>query len=324
MIDYQIKADNKDITQQIKPYLLSIEVIDAIGDKADMLNLSLSDSHDAFALPTTSVTLSFSVFDDNKLISFGHFMVDEVTYQKAPTTIQVNAKSIPFDQTFNYQSMHDQKMRSFMHTTLEEVVATIAKEHGLKHCVSHQLADNHIQHIDQVNESNLSFLKRLTRMYKCSLKITYQRIILLDKEASSASGKAIKEIQLSIKQMSSFYYKTQKRNQYRCAIVPYYQLDQADLKEVKVGDKQPVYRATYVYESEQKALAVAHKILLEQQQKQDMLTFSLSGHFRLRAGQPIAIKGLQQAIPNNWLIVEARHKFDRNGYKTDIKAKLRN
>ncbi|MCF6776001.1 hypothetical protein L3V83_05360 [Thiotrichales bacterium 19X7-9] len=322
MFEYQIKANGKNITNQIKPYLISIQINDVIGDKADTVKLILTDENGLLALPTTGVSLNISIFEHNQLVSFGSFVVDEVCYRQVPTTIEVSATSISFDQSSEYQAMHSQKTRSFSNKRLKDIIAQIANEHKLDYSVSDELGHYYIKHIEQINESNLAFLRRLSREQKSDFKLTYRRILFYEKDAKTVSNQSITPMNLNVSELNSICYKVQKRNHYNSIIVSYYHLDQAEVKEVIIGSGEPIYRATYVYESKEKALAIAKKILSEQQNKSDNLTFSMPGNLFLRAGQPIEIKGLKESIPNKWLLTEVNHQFEISGYVVTVKAKL--
>ncbi|EFW52580.1 Phage protein D [Shigella boydii ATCC 9905] len=89
----------------------------------------------------------------------GSYIVDEIAHEGPPDRLTVSARSADFRDEFNVKrevSWHD--------VTVERVVSAIAHRYGLKPQISEMLMDIEIDHADQTEESDMSFLTRMAEM----------------------------------------------------------------------------------------------------------------------------------------------------------------
>ena len=101
----------------------------------------------------------------------------------------MTARSADFRQDFNVKreySWHD--------ITVGKVVSAIAGRYNLTPAVSRQLIDIEIDHADQTNESDISFLSRMAEMLGAIATIKTGTCCLSSRTGLSASGKPIPEI----------------------------------------------------------------------------------------------------------------------------------
>ncbi|HFP0290864.1 TPA: phage late control D family protein, partial [Escherichia coli] len=93
------------------------------------------------------------------LVDKGTYIVDEVAHEGPPDRLTLSANSADFREEFNVKrevSWHD--------VTVERVVSAIAHRYGLKAQISDMLMDIEIDHADQTEESDMSFLTRMADM----------------------------------------------------------------------------------------------------------------------------------------------------------------
>lgn len=86
--------------------------------------------------------------------------MDEIEHTGAPDRLTIRARSADFRETLNTR-----REKSWHNTTVGEVVKEIAARHKLKMALGKDLSDKPVEHIDQTNESDGSFLMRLARQY---------------------------------------------------------------------------------------------------------------------------------------------------------------
>ena len=182
VIDYQIRANDKDITDKIKEHLISLSITDTVGDHADGFNIRLSDYENALEFPTESSKLRVLLGYKNNLQDFGTFFVDTISYRYPPSVLDITANSVPFVDSTVYTAMQTQRSRSFDDITVAELVNKIAVEHGLESVVNPKIGAIKITHIDQTDEGNISFLRRVVRLYGGTLKPTHSKLIVLGRQ----------------------------------------------------------------------------------------------------------------------------------------------
>ncbi len=85
-------------------------------------------------------------------------MVDEIEYSSAPDKINIRARSADFRATLNIS-----RELSYHQKTISDIVHTVATRNNLKPEVDKTLAGITLNHIDQTNESDGSFLTRLAK-----------------------------------------------------------------------------------------------------------------------------------------------------------------
>jgi len=93
------------------------------------------------------------------------FNVDELEHRGATNVLSIRARSADFRDTLNIkreQSYHD--------VTLGAIMQTAAARHKLKSTVNGKLAGITIEHVDQTNESDASFLTRLVDAWRHRLR----------------------------------------------------------------------------------------------------------------------------------------------------------
>ncbi|WP_431768990.1 phage late control D family protein [Xenorhabdus nematophila] len=156
---YVLSAGETNINGRIQNRLMSLSLTDNRGFEADQLDIELDDSDGLLSLPPRGTTLSLHLgWQGESLIHKGTFIVDEIEYSSAPDKITVRARSADFRATFNIS-----RELSYHQKTLSDIVRTVATRNNLKPEVDNTLADIRLNHIDQTNESDGSFLTRLAR-----------------------------------------------------------------------------------------------------------------------------------------------------------------
>ena len=173
VVDFQIIANNIDITEKIKSLgAYNISVIDTVGDNADGFSMRLADANDELEFPKNSTRLQVFLGYKDNLRNFGYFFISDTKYSISKgqgSFIDITASSVPFAESLTYKSMQTVNERSFENQSLKQIVELIAQEHNLPATISPKLANVEIEHINQHNESNIGFLYRLVSAWSETL-----------------------------------------------------------------------------------------------------------------------------------------------------------
>ncbi|WP_232832594.1 contractile injection system protein, VgrG/Pvc8 family [Photorhabdus sp. CRCIA-P01] len=143
---------------------------------------------DKVALPPRGVEISVAIgWQGEALIHKGFFTVDEISHSGPPDQLTVTARSADFRQEFNVKreySWHD--------ISVAKVVSAIAGRYKLKPGVSRQLMNIEIDHADQTNESDISFLSRMAEMLGAIVTIKNGMLLfIVPGQGISRSGKPL-------------------------------------------------------------------------------------------------------------------------------------
>ncbi|GGG02852.1 MULTISPECIES: phage late control D family protein [Cysteiniphilum] len=322
VIDYQILADNKDITEKIKAALVSLTITDTTGDHADGLSLRLADYTDSLKFPESSAKLNVHLGYKDNLHDFGFFFVDTMSYSYPPSVLSLNANSVPFAASNTYKAMQTQQTRSFDNTTVQGLVEQIAKEHGLESSVTPEIGKITIEHIDQTDEGNIGFLYRVVRQYGGTLKPTHTKLVVLDAKGKNANNEDMPTVTLDLKEISQLSYSSKKEAKFRSVTAKYHDVDTAETKKITMGNGQPEFLLSYTYENETAAKAMAKKVLDGYSLDTDSINITTVGNPAIIAGVPIEIKGLREDIPQEWYVKTATHSLSKQGYQTSAQLTL--
>lgn len=323
VIDFQVLADDVDITSKIKALgSYSINITDNIGDNSDTLAMRLADANDNLAFPTTTAKLEVHIGYKENLKSFGFFYITDTKYNfsKAQGSfIDIVASSVPFVETSTYKSMQTSQERSFNDTTVDAVISEIAQEHNLEPVINTDIGSKVITNESQHNESNIGFLYRLVRKYGGVLKPTHSKLLVLDNtKGTNVSGEELEPIELRLDQLNNISYTSKKTAQYRSVQASYHDTSTGITKSVTVGSGEPVNKLSHMYPNQQEALDMAKKLFKSSTLDNDSMSLSTIGDPDLIAGAPIEIVGLRDDIPQEWRIDSAGHSISKSGYSTSL------
>ncbi len=184
---FSITMGGKVLTQ-LDDRIMSLSLTDNRGFDADQLSISIDDSDGMVALPPRGAELAVSFgWLGEPLIYKGLYTVDEVSHEGPADTIGVTARSADFREEFNVKrevSWHD--------VTVERVVSAIAHRYGLKAQISEMLMDIEIDHADQTQESDMSFLTRMAEMLGAIATVKNGSLLfILPGGGVTADGKAL-------------------------------------------------------------------------------------------------------------------------------------
>ncbi|MFW7604995.1 phage late control D family protein [Klebsiella pneumoniae] len=325
--------------------LISLELTDNRGFNADELTISVDDSRGDIELPPRGAELSVSLgWQGEPLIYKGIYIVDEVSHSGPPDRIDITARSADFRDEFNVKrevSWHD--------VTVERIVSAIAHRYKLKPIISEQLMSAEIDHADQTQESDMSFLTRMADILGAIATVKNGCLLfILPGGGVSANGKALPEFAITRSSGDRHSFRIADRDAYTGVQAYWLDLDFGKKKKVtvrkrkKTTEKKPrsssregdyiagedgnvfVLRTTYSSEIAAQRAAAAKWQQLQRGAAEFNLTLAY-GRADLYPEMHGTVTGFKEAIDNqDWIIAKATHSIDDNGFQTrlELEAKI--
>nr|WP_232625531.1 phage late control D family protein [Pectobacterium parmentieri] len=324
--------------------LISLSMTDNRGFDADQITLSVDDADGLLQLPPRGAELSVSIgWKGEALVYKGVFVVDEVAHSGPPDTLEVTARSADFRDEFNVKreiSWHD--------LTVERVVSAIAHRYKLKPIISAQLMELEIDHADQTQESDMSFLTRMAEMLGAIATVKNGCLLfILPGGGVSASGKPLPAAEITRSSGDRHSFRIADRDAYTGVRAYWLDLNFGKKKKVSVkrrkakpkkekssgregdymeGEDGNVYvlRKTYQNETAAKRAAAAKWQQLQRGAAQFSITLA-RGRADLYPEVHVSVSGFKADIDNQeWIISRVEHVIDGSGFtsRLELEAKI--
>lgn len=240
--------------------------------------------------------------------------------------------------------------KSWHKTTVGEVVKEIAARHKLKMALGEDLSDKPVEHIDQTNESDGSFLMRLARQYGAIASVKNGNLLFIRQgQGKSASGKPLPVITITRKDGDSHRFTLADRGAYTGVIASWLHTREPAKKEsttvkrkrrTKKQKKEPeAKQGDYLVGTDENVLVLnrtyanrsnaerAAKMQWERLQR-GVASFSLQlaeGRADLYTEMPVKVRGFKQPIDDaEWTITTLTHTVNPdNGFTTSLELEVK-
>ncbi|MHC5579722.1 phage tail tape measure protein [Escherichia coli] len=280
-----------------------------------------------------------------RVLEKGAFTVDEIEHTGAPDRLTIRARSADFRETLNTR-----REKSWHKTTVGEVVKEIAARHKLKMALGKDLSDKPVEHIDQTNESDGSFLMRLARQYGAIASVKNGNLLFIRQgQGKSATGKPLPVITITRKDGDSHRFTLADRGAYTGVIASWLHTREPAKKEsttvkrkrrTKKQKKEPeAKQGDYLVGTDENVLVLnrtyanrsnaerAAKMQWERLQR-GVASFSLQlaeGRADLYTEMPVKVSGFKQPIDDaEWTITTLTHTVSPdNGFTTSIELEVK-
>ena len=314
--DFQILADQQNVTEVIRTRLLSLRVTDEAGIESDTCEIELDDRNGEIEWPRLGANLEISLGYTNQLTPLGSYIVDEVEHSGPPDTMVIRAKA-----TDMRASLKAPKSRSWDQVTIKDVVSTIAADHGYDPRVSDAVAEIPINHIDQTDESDIHLLTRLAKDYGAVSKPAGRFWLFVERgQAKAASGIDLPTVEIQRTSIISHRLTQAERSKYNSVVAYWYDATEARRLPVVAGDGEPSFFLKHDYPDQQRALSAATSKLQDLERGVQNLSLSLIGNTALFAEGRITINGLRSPINDDWVIQRVNHQLSAEGFSTQLDA----
>lgn len=274
----------------------SLELTDEVGLTADTLTVRVSPE---FARPKGDDEIDVAI----KGIDYGKFRVQES--EKSDRALTIKARSANFAST-----LKEKRNRAWEKIGLCELVAKIAKEHGLKHTCDATLF---VEHLAQHYESDINLLMRIAKKYHLHLAVKNNTILLLKQ---GEEGESLPLFVVEAKECVSWKIKHSTRPVYGSCVAKWHDTKANQAKEVKVGKDAPVLHLEGRYKNEAEAREAAKAALAHITQGSIGGSVELAGK-EVRAGGKLRLVGFDEDN-GIYTVKKVTHRIDRQGYRVSV------
>ena len=327
MPDFTIAYEQKDITADIKPYLLTISYTDFLGGQSDELQVDFEDVDGRWLrawYPEQGDSLSLSLGDQfTGLVALGSFEIAEIEYSHAPSVISIKALS-----TGITRANRTLQPKAYEKTTLAKLVRLIAQR--LKLSVTGTVADIAIERVTQYQERDVEFLARLAREYGHTFKIVDKTLVF---HANAELSKTEPVALLLPQDITRLRLRDLIKGVPDEAVVTGYDAKTKATRQIRRKSKlvrgeakhKPTDTLKIVAnrgESDQQLAARADAALADAQQSQIVGSIELVGNAKLVAGQIVQLAGYGK-LSGKYLVKQAQHEIRRSGgYTVSLDVKM--
>ena len=329
-VEVALIYEGVDISRDIAPFLISFTYNDNASDKADDIDLTLEDRNrlwvnDWFPMKGDKIVATIIVHDwhkenDVQTLPCGAFEVDSVDCSGPPNVI--NLKGI--------STLISKPMKSETHTKawenvrLSTIAGDVATRNGLEFfwdCRS----DFYFERKDQVEVSDLEFLRGLAHDYGVNVKVTDTKLVCYERELYEQKN-AVDTLEFGDEKILRWRFSSKATGIYKAARRQYHDA----VKNVSINtlvnadDVIKGANRTLIINEKADSIADAQKKCKERLQaansKEVTGEISLMGDLRYVGGSTVEIKGFG-AFDGKYLIESAVHSIG-NGYTTSIKLSM--
>jgi len=343
---FNIVIEGKDVTTTLDKRLMSVTLTDNRGFEADQLDLELDDADGQIVLPRRGAVIQFALgWEGQPLFPKGAFTVDEIEHSGAPDRLTIRARSADFRATLNIR-----REKSWHQTTVGDVIREIATRHNLKMALGQDLSGLPLDHLDQTNESDASFLMKLARQYGAIASVKSGNLLFIRQgQGRTASGKPLPVVTITRKDGDGHCFTLADRGAYTGVIASWLHTREPKKKETTkvkrrrrkttkpnepeakqgdylVGTDENVLVLNRTYANRANAERAA-KIQWERLQR-GVASFSLQlaeGRAELYTEMPVRVSGFKQPIDEaEWTITTLTHRVSADsGFTTSIDFEVR-
>ena len=330
----KIYFEGVDISKDLSKYLLSLSFTDNEEDETDDISVTIDDREGKWIKDwlnsdkraSKGAEIHVMIVQKNpytdgkdKVLDCGVFEVDTVNYTGPPQKLTIKATSIPYKVPLR-QTRYN---RVWENTTLKNMAQKIARKSRFEFMY---LSNSNLvyKRKEQINMTDIAFLKKMCKQAGISLKVTSKTIVLFD--AADYEGKSeVKKIKAGKGNIISYSFSTKTADTaYSSCRVLY---TDPDTKETIEGIYTPANANAdgQVLEIKQKVSSVeeaeelAKKFLRDKNKGETTAEFTLVGDVDYVAGITVRVYGYGE-FNGKYIVEQANHSIT-GGYKVQIKLR---
>lgn len=354
----ELTIDGRRFGTQAMSRIISISLTDKRGFEADELTIELDDHDGTIAIPKTGSKITLKLgYKETGLVEKGEYLVSEFTASGSPDRLSITARAADLA-----EALAEQVEKSWHKQTLYQIIETIAKKHKYEYIISKDYQNTKIEHIDQTNESDASFMSRLAEQYDAIATIKNGKLLFIPAgESQTASGQPILPTTITRASGDSHSFTYSSSNSYQAVRAYYTDKKTGQKKEVIVNkdnaypnkkttqqtktvkgktfkakkkendnqkvntEGQKIKTLRHLYATESGAWSGARGAFKKIQRGVAEFSITLAvGRPDLYPETPAVVKGFKPEIDAEaWLITEVSHKIDSGGYTASIQFEAR-
>jgi phage protein D len=329
--DWRVTLDGTDLTERMRPRLVSLAISEKRGEEADQLDIVLDDADGLLAIPPEGarllVMLGWKQGADVSpgLVHKGSFKVDDVTHSGPPDQIRIRARAADFT-----SAIRNRREQSWANTTLGAVLQDIAACNTLALRIAPDLADVALAALHQSRESDTAFLRRLGRENDAVATIKTGTLIFARKGAGTTStGQPLPTLALTRSSGDGHTWQRQTRDGQTGVTAHWHDRKAARRQSITVGQAGEGGKAAKTLRKVYPDQASAQRAAKAEHTRLKRAPATLD--IRLALGRPdafpetrVTVTGFKPEIDTTpWLVTETTHRLDNaGGFITDLKMEV--
>lgn len=321
--DFRVTLGDTDLTDKLRPRLVSLTLSEKRGDEADQLDIVLDDSDGGLAIPPEGATLRLALgWKQGRdvtpgLIEKGSFKVDDVSHSGPPDQVRIRARAADFT-----SDIRNRREQAWQNTTLGAVLTEVAGRNGLEPCIAANLASITLPTISQSRQSDIAFLRRLGRENDAVATIKDGKLIFARKGAgTTASGILLPTLAIRRNAGDGHNWQRQKRDGQAGVTASWHDRKAAKRQTVTIGEKDGAkrLRKTFADEASARRAATAEQARLKRAPATLDMRLAL-GRADIYVDLRASVSGIKAGIDGTWLVSELTHSLDSGGgFTTSLK-----
>lgn len=316
---FQILADSYDISSKLIDRLLSIQTVDRAGPALNTLTVTLDDRDGMINFPKKGAILKVAIgWEDGELETMGEYIIDEVEISGPPHTLVVRGK--PADMAGDTKSM---RRHSWENVTVSQIVKDVALRNVWRASCP---IETKVERIDQLDESDYNFLKRLGRMYGAVATVRGGELCLLPRGACiNAAGGKMPNVIIVPRMLTK--YRINFPNRYSVSEVVTQELDKNTGSILKWKARPPigakasadaVHVERTVYPDAETAKSAAQAKLNELNSLTANGHLEMNGRTGLAAEKMVELFKFKSGIDGTYLVESVTQNFTMNSWTTTV------
>lgn len=318
---WQVSLDGKDLTEALRPRLISASIGEKREDEADQLDIVVHDKDGDFGIPKPGAVLKVMMGWEQGsgipvgLVDKGTFKVDEAKWGGPPDKITIRARSADFTDAFRTR-----KERSFVGKTVKDVLGAVAGDNGLTPAIDETLGSKTIPALGPGAKSDAALLRALGKRFDAVATVKNGSLIFTPiGKGKAPSGAALPGETIARRETATVDYERVEREQYGGVVATYHDKKSGERKKVQAGGatgsegKPKRIRKVFANEADAKQHAEAEDARINRTKAKITLDLVL-GRPDLIPERPITLTGFKPEIDvHTWVVAEATHTMDGSG-----------
>ncbi len=332
---FVIRYEQKDITNDLTPYVRAVTYTDYLSGQSDTLEVELEDVDGRWIdtwYPGKGDMLSADIgYDNAPLLPCGSFEIDEIEFSFPPSVVLIKALS-----TGVKKSVRTHQGRAYENTTLAAIAQRLAKRNKLT--LIGKIREIRIDRVTQYMETDVAFLTRLAREFGYAFKIAGSKLVFSElaelRNTDAAVVLTLQDlVQLNLRdkikdvvqEVKQKYHnpKTKKLEVYGVKDGQVQVVGQSDAKGKDSGQQvsADTHKMSARAGSKATAQVKAQAALDASNLQQTAGSMSTPGNTKLVAGNTVDLQRCGK-LGGKYLVESARHRMERSGgYTTELEVK---
>lgn len=323
---WQVTLDGQDITSRFNPRLISLKLSLYRHEKADELDIELSDDDGKLNIPNFNATLSVSLGWTRGtgvivgLVPMGTFVVDDVTWEGPPDILKIKAHSADMKDSFRTR-----KTRTWTAQTVGAITTQIASDQGLTPRIHPDLAEAMVDADEQANQSDMEYLRDLGRRHDAVATVKGGALIFAPVDAmTTATGQTLPKLTLTRQSGDKYSFNRNARvSNFKGAEANHYDQN-GGLRVLHQVGTAPHKRLKRVYGTAATAARAARSEHKRIKRAEARLDITLAyGNTRIAPGMTATAQGFKPVIDaTTWLIAHVEHEMGPSGFSTHLEMEV--